>query len=181
MRYNTRVSQTSLPESSPPMPHRNVPLRRALAAVAGAIVALLGTALTQSLRHEGGLLSDRPEDRLLMLPAFTAPIVVAFVLTYVLTRWKPRFTSGWLATVVTLAAYYTGTTALMAVPAWTMHEPYWPKVFVIAFFAMLLGLFIIGPWSLAAGWATFYGLDRAAVKAAASRPVPLAESEESKS
>lgn len=155
----------------------SLPLRRALSALAGSVVAVVIMAVLESFRTHGHLVSEDPKDQALTGAMFITPLVVSFGLTYVLTRWKPGIKSGPLVSIVTLACFYAGTTMGMAVTSWIMHDQHWHQIFLVGLMAMVFGVIVLGPWAPIAGWLTFYFLDRAAIKAAASRPEPLAESE----
>jgi MFS family permease len=153
-----------------------LPLRRALAALAGSVVAVIIMAVLESYRTHGKLVSEDPKDQLLTGTMFVTPLVVSFALTYAITRWKPGIKSAPLVSLVTLVCFYAGTTAAMAVTSWVMHDQHWHQIFIVGLMAMVFGVIVLGPWAVIGGWLTFYVLDRAAM-----RSVVPPESELSKS
>ncbi|MFN3428806.1 MAG: hypothetical protein ACK46X_02510 [Candidatus Sericytochromatia bacterium] len=148
------------------------PARRALGAMAGAAVGMALFILTETARSKGPPFSEQLDDLLFLSAVVVGPILVAGLLTLLVTRRWPGIRSGWLATLVTVAGLYSGALIAMASASWTMNDFDPLKVLLIGTVAALFGFIFVGPWSLVAGWVTFYVMDRAATKEPTPAPHP---------
>lgn len=148
------------------------PARRALGAMAGAAVGMALFILTETARAKGRPFSGQLDDLLFVAAVVVGPILVAGLLTLLITYRWPRIRSGWLATLVTIVGLYSGALIAMASASWTMNDFDPLKVLLIGTVAALFGFVFVGPWSLVAGWVTFYMMDRAATKEPTPTPAP---------
>lgn len=154
-------------EQEHPRERLSLPERRALGALIGAAVAMLGWFVTERARQAGGLrLAENAPDQTFQLALIFLPMIAAWALGLLLAAKRPATRSWVYATAVTLTAMATGS-LLYAVVGAVQSPGASPLEFVLVFLFVLFFSFVrVGFVALLAGWFVVWLWDRWVVKRA---------------
>lgn len=154
-------------EQEHPRKRLGLPARRALGALIGAAVAMLGWFVTERARQAGGLkLAENAPDLAFQLALIGLPVIAAWALGLLLAAKRPATRSGVYATAVTLAAMVTGS-LIYAVVGAAQSPGANPLEFVLVFLFVLFFSFVrVGFIPLLVGWLVVWLWDRRLVERA---------------